>query len=59
MVADSHYGRLRGNGLLSVGWTLFIPVISDWKSLEDELACDKHSVPQPGGGGACLGFVVF
>lgn len=59
MVADSHYSRLRGNGLLSVGWTLFIPVISDWKSLEDDLARGKHSVPQPVGGGACLWFVVF
>lgn len=59
MVAESHYSRLRGNGLLSFGWALFIPVISDWKSLEDDLARGKHSVPQPVGGGACLWFVVF
>lgn len=59
MVADSHYSRLRGNGLLSFGWTLFIPVISDWKSLEDDLARGKHSVPEPVGGGACLWFAAF
>lgn len=59
MVADSHYSRLRGNGLLSFGWTLFIPVISGWKSLEDDLARGKHSVPEPVGGGACLWFAAF